>query len=267
MSLNVALDGAQMACVDVSHEMLSFIGPGILTDADWPADPVAFIVHFDGNSAAAICHFINHPDCQRLNLHSASNRLVLIVNRAACERLHGDVLPLADEDAFHLPPTLRTIGLAIRDFDAADALRTPYRLAKSIELLCEALNLVAQGGLIPVGADGSVSMADSERLMAARRIIDERWTEKLTLATIARDCGLNRAKLTRGFRELFACSVSDAIAKERLANAQQMLVATDLPVSAIGYKCGYLNNASFSRAFARHFGRPPSQYRAERLAA
>jgi len=267
MPVNVAIDEPHMACVDVSHEMLSFIGTGLVSDAKWPADPVAFIIHFGGSTATTTCHFISRPTCPRLNRHVASNRLVLIVNRAACERLHGDVLPLADEDAFHLPPSLRTIGIAIRDYDAAEALRTPYRLAKSIELLCEALSLVARGGLVPVGADGSVSMADSERLMAARRIIDERWTEKLTLATIARDCGLNRAKLTRGFRELFDCTVADAIASERLANAQQMLAVTDLPVSAIGYKCGYLNNASFSRAVTRRFGRPPSQYRAERFAA
>ncbi|MEX6650950.1 helix-turn-helix domain-containing protein [Pseudomonas aeruginosa] len=40
-----------------------------------------------------------------------------------------------------------------------------------------------------------------------------------------------------------------------------------MPVSSIGYQCGYLNNASFTRAFSRQFGTTPSSLRAPRLAA
>ena len=69
--------------------------------------------------------------------------------------------------------------------------------------------------------------------------------EKLTLDQIARSCGINRSKLSRGFRELYRCSVSEALAERRLAEARQQLLATDLPVSLIGYRSGYLNNASF----------------------
>ena len=101
----------------------------------------------------------------------------------------------------------------------------------------------------------------------ARRLIDERWHEKLTLDSIARACGINRAKLTRGFRSMFATTVADAIADMRLRGAGEMLRSTDLPVSSIGYRCGYLNNASFTRAFSRHYGVAPTQYRAHRLAA
>ena len=98
-------------------------------------------------------------------------------------------------------------------------------------------------------------------------MIDERWRENPTLDGIARACGLNRTKLTRGFRSMFACSVSDAIAERRLGGARQMLLATDLPIASVGYRCGYLNNASFARAFARRFGEAPSQLRAQRAAA
>ena len=53
----------------------------------------------------------------------------------------------------------------------------------------------------------------------------------------------------------------------KLRGAGEMLRSTDLPVSSIGYRCGYLNNASFTRAFSRHYGVAPTQYRAHRLAA
>ena len=91
--------------------------------------------------------------------------------------------------------------------------------------------------------------------------------EKLTLGTIARQCGLNRTKLSRGFRELYRCSVGEALADKRLAEARRQLLATDLPVSVIGYRTGYSNNASFSRAFGRRFGQSPSELRSSGVAA
>jgi AraC family transcriptional activator of pyochelin receptor len=98
-------------------------------------------------------------------------------------------------------------------------------------------------------------------------MIEERWHEKLTLETIARACGLNRAKLTRGFRDMFACTIAEALAEQRLRQASRMLLTTDKPVSSIGYENGYLNNASFARAFSRRFGVSPSDYRACGVAA
>jgi AraC family transcriptional activator of pyochelin receptor len=46
-----------------------------------------------------------------------------------------------------------------------------------------------------------------------------------------------------------------------------MLLTTDLPVSSVGYESGYMNNASFSRAFGRRFGRSPTDFRSAPLAA
>jgi AraC family transcriptional activator of pyochelin receptor len=66
---------------------------------------------------------------------------------------------------------------------------------------------------------------------------------------------------------MFDCSVAEALAERRLAQASRLLLTTDLPVSSVGYEAGYLNNASFARAFGRHFGRSPSDYRAGALVA
>jgi AraC family transcriptional activator of pyochelin receptor len=44
-------------------------------------------------------------------------------------------------------------------------------------------------------------------------------------------------------------------------------LTSDLPVSSVGYACGYLNNASFTRAFARRFGVVPSALRRIGIAA
>jgi AraC-like DNA-binding protein/predicted nucleotidyltransferase len=90
-------------------------------------------------------------------------------------------------------------------------------------------------------------------------LIDENWGEPLTLAQIARRCGLNRSQLSRSFRELYRCSVSEALMERRLAEARMQLISTDLPVGLIGYRSGYQNNASFSRAFSRRISAWPGQ--------
>ncbi len=56
-------------------------------------------------------------------------------------------------------------------------------------------------------------------------------------------------------------------ARDAVDQARQMLAASDLPVASIGYRCGYLNNASFTRAFSRRFGIAPTQLRLGQLAA
>jgi AraC family transcriptional activator of pyochelin receptor len=89
----------------------------------------------------------------------------------------------------------------------------------------------------------------------------------LTIDDIAKSIGINRDKLTRGFRELYQCSVAEALSERRLRQARQMLAASDLPVASIGYRCGYLNNAAFTRAFSRRFGMAPTVMRRVGVAA
>lgn len=262
-----------MAAIEVSPEMLSLVGRGPLPSFETvqvPPDAAAFVIAFGAPGVPGTLRYLALPDRQMLGEaieDQPEERVILLVSRMACERILGAARLPDDGALHHLPSALRTIALSIRDCDLPEMARTPYRLAKSIELLCEILRLHGRGELVPVVAERVLSCADTRRLLAARRIIEDRWAEKLTLDMIARAAGLNRAKLTRGFREMFDCSVADAIAEHRLGKAGQMLLSTDLPVSSIGYRCGYLNNASFTRAFARKFGQAPTHYRAGRMAA
>lgn len=239
--------------INVSAEMLAFVGDGAVPSTDWPEGSVALSFRL----AAAIFAF--HPD-PATDVDLAAAELVLVVSTAACRRIFGLVPEAAA--VWHLPSDMRLIALAIRDCSLAPAACETLRLAKSIELLCATFATIEGGSLVPADGSGALSQAEAQRIAAARRLIDEHWHETLTLESIARACGLNRARLTRGFRSMFDCSVADRIAELRLGGARQMLLATDLPVSSIGYRCGYLNSASFTRAFSRRFGVAPTQLRA-----
>ena len=253
-----------MEAIDVSPEMLTLVGNGAMGDHRWPTMPVA--LEFDFGSPATF-RFHDHPAVAALDEGDDEIRMIFIVAREACERLLGGELELANSETFFLPPEMRSIALAIRDCALQPAAALPYRLAKSIELLCEILGAVGAGKLTHVGGPATLSQLDLQRITAARQLIDDQWQEKLTLGQIARSCGINRSKLSRGFRELYRCTVSEALAERRLAEASRQLIATDLPVSLIGYRNGYLNNAAFTRAFGRRFGQSPSHFRACAVAA
>ena len=240
--------------VDVSPEMLAFLGDGPVAEGGWPERSLTLGFRLDTATVT-----IGDADL-------AEPGLVLMVAEDALQRIFGCV-PAGGGATWHLPSDIRGIAFAIIDCALAEPARATLRLAKSIELLCATVEALREDVLVPADGTGEWSELDTQRIVAARRMIDEHWREKLTLDGIARACGLNRTTLTRGFRSMFACTVSDAIAERRLSGARQMLLATDLPIASIGYRCGYLNNASFTRAFSRRFGAAPSLLRAHRVAA
>jgi AraC family transcriptional activator of pyochelin receptor len=247
-----------MDAIEVSPEMLTLFGIGPIGDHDLPAAPVAFELNFAEGSPRFTFHAA--PTLSRLG-QGLDERLLLIVAREACERLLGGALELEDGAVLHVPAELGIIAAAIRNCALPPAASLPYRLAKSIELVCEILNGLREGSLSEAVPAATLTQRDVERVAAARKLIDECWSEKLTLGQIGRRCGLNRSKLARGFRALYDCSVTEALLERRLTEARSQLLSTDLPVGVIGYRSGYNNNASFSRAFCRRFGVPPSDFR------
>lgn len=246
--------------IDVSHEMVSFVGPGPLPGGVRPEDPVTVSFACVARGATPVLRFAPHaiPDVDGADV-------VLVVRREACRRLFGGMPPAAG--TWHLPSALREAVLSITDCDAAETARPTLQGARSIDLLCRAFAEMAKGELVPIEGGGAMSELDTARIAAARRMIDDHWPEKLTLDGIARECGINRDKLSRGFRMIYNSTVADVLAEKRLGGARRLLLATDLPVATVGYRCGYLNNASFTRAFTRRYGLSPSQLRHGAIAA
>lgn len=245
--------------VDISPEMIAFVGAGVLPDGDWPRGAV--FLGF-GNGDAPVLKYADHaPE------HGESGVLdvILAVGRDACQRLFGTV-PQGPA-SWYLPSALRDLVHSILDCRARPEAQRVLRGARCIDLLCRAFDEIADNRLVPMDGCPVLNELDAARIAAARRLIDERWQEKLTLGSIARACGINRDKLSRGFRSIYNSTVADALSEQRLSGARRLLLATDLPVATIGYRCGYLNNASFTRAFSRKYGVSPSKLRLGAIAA
>lgn len=248
--------------IEVSPEMLTVLGA-----AAFPADrlpPESVAIAFSGLAPGRIptVEYVGSPVAAGI----PDADLVFYVARSACERLFATRPDRAM--TWHLPCGLAAIARSIVDCEGDCAARDTLRLARSIELLCQFHAAYAQGlTLLPAEPSGSLTEMDVARVAAARRTIDRHWNRKLTIPALAKSCGLNRDKLTRGFVQIYGLTISQALSERRLEEARRMLIDSDLPVATIGYRCSYLNNAAFSRAFSRRFGVAPTAMRRIEMAA
>ena len=162
--------------------------------------------------------------------------------------------------AFYLGPEIARLTTSILECPIPGRVGAFYRAAKLRELLCTAIHHYLTGELVPMTSD-SLSVEDARRLIAVKRMISTRFSEKLTLKSIGRACGLNRTKLASGFRELFKCTIAEALSTERLKWAAFELRLGKMSVAQVAYASGYLSHASFTRAFSKHYGVAPKHWR------
>ena len=75
---------------------------------------------------------------------------------------------------------------------------------------------------------------------------------------LAKKVALSRTQLFRRIKELTQMAPGQYIRFVRLQKAKEMLEKSDLNVSEVAYKVGFVSNSHFSRAFSRQFGINPS---------
>lgn len=239
--------------VIVSDEFTSFIGHGSCDRAMMP--PGSLIIAFGD---------IGEP-CVRVAAESdmatslQDDMVVFAIGRAAWARLFGE--EPKPGGSWYLPADLRALGRAIVAVDGHTERETMLRSARSIELICALATSFREARMAEVRRATTLSGKDISLVAAAHQMISEHFGDKLTLGEIARRCGLNRLKLSSGFRELYECTVADAVADRRLEKARELLAQSELSIATIGYRCGYMNPSSFTRAFTRWHGVSPSEFK------
>lgn len=81
--------------------------------------------------------------------------------------------------------------------------------------------------------------------------------------SLASECCMSASQLTRKCRSLMNDTPYNFIIKTRMEYAAALIRHSDKSVSEIAWECGYTEKSNFSRAFAKHFGKSPTQYKKE----
>ena len=106
-----------------------------------------------------------------------------------------------------------------------------------------------------------LSKQDIALIQQARTILDENFDKHITIPQLARQTGINEAKLKEGFRELFGYSIHTCILQLRLQKAQELLLTTDMSVTDITYVIGYSHVTHFTSLFKKEIGMTPTEWK------
>jgi transcriptional regulator GlxA family with amidase domain len=96
-------------------------------------------------------------------------------------------------------------------------------------------------------------------------IVEEEFASDLSLDDIARRVASSRRQLQRAYAEIGNTTFREHLTRVRMERAASMLAERGLTVREVARRVGYRQPAQFAKAFRRHLGVAPSDYRARSL--
>ncbi|MBO4456345.1 MAG: AraC family transcriptional regulator [Butyrivibrio sp.] len=104
----------------------------------------------------------------------------------------------------------------------------------------------------------------SKALLYVKNVISYiqlKYSEPIKIDSIASALGLNRSYLSRLFKDATGYSLQEYLLTYRMKMAVKFLEDETASINRIAYMVGYNDTFTFSKAFKRHFGMSPSEYR------
>jgi AraC family transcriptional regulator of adaptative response / methylphosphotriester-DNA alkyltransferase methyltransferase len=93
------------------------------------------------------------------------------------------------------------------------------------------------------------------------RIVEEEYASDLALDDIAHRVASSRRQLQRAYAEIGGTTFRDHLTQVRMQRAAELLRTERLSVREVAARVGYRQPAQFAKAFRRHIGLAPSEYR------
>ncbi len=103
-----------------------------------------------------------------------------------------------------------------------------------------------------------ISKEDKRRLEEIKQFIESGVEAGVGLRELSVRWGINRTKLSYGFKKLFGLSVHQFVIEIKMNQAYRMLKENDVPIKLIASTCGYSNTGNFYHAFKKYFGYSPA---------
>lgn len=101
----------------------------------------------------------------------------------------------------------------------------------------------------------------------ATAIVEREYASELSLDEIARRIASSRRQLQRAYAEIGNTTFREHLTRVRMQRAAQMLRHRGITVREVAHRVGYRQPAQFAKAFRRHIGVAPSDYRASALSS
>lgn len=102
-----------------------------------------------------------------------------------------------------------------------------------------------------------------ELIMEAQHIIENNYTEKMTVDELAAELALSRRSLERRFKKATANTVFEYMQRTKVEAAKKHLESGRKTVHEVMYDVGYNDPKSFRDLFRNHTGMSPADYRSK----
>lgn len=105
----------------------------------------------------------------------------------------------------------------------------------------------------------------TEPVVRAREFVEQHLSDpSIGVDELAEVAGLSRHHFSRRFKLETGLAPGEYLSNERLKMADALLHSTPDPIHTISQNCGYRDPNYFARAFRKHFGISPHNYRSSR---
>lgn len=100
-----------------------------------------------------------------------------------------------------------------------------------------------------------------QRMGDVKNIIETRFTENLTISTLAREVGTNEQYLKQHFKQLYGKTVYHYLLSRRMTKARELLLTKKYKVSDVAELTGYKHATHFTTIFKKYFGHRPNEFK------
>lgn len=161
--------------------------------------------------------------------------------------------------------------LLFRAADDSDVARLMTELASLSDSPGHASRLLGESAVLRIYAtmyrrweqDGLIPGPSRENAIvnAVTSYISDHYSEDLTATSVASRLGLSYSNMARLLSSHAGLGFSELLTATRIDAAKRLLITTDLPVTEVGYECGFTDTSYFISSFRRRTGRTPRAYR------
>ncbi len=109
--------------------------------------------------------------------------------------------------------------------------------------------------------------AEPEAVSRARRHIDQKFREELSLPDVARVVNMSANYFSEKFKEATGLNFVEYVARTRVEKARNLLLNPNMRVSEVAFEVGFQSLSQFNRAFKRIVRKSPSHFRAGLVSA
>lgn len=144
--------------------------------------------------------------------------------------------------------------------------RTGYEAAALLDRMMSGVKVEPEALLIkPFGiktrqSTDTLAIDDADVAAAVRFIRENAW-KGINVSDVLREVPVTRRSLESRFRKILGRTPHEEITRLKIDRVRQLLVETDLPLSAIARRTGFQHDEYLSVAFKKSVGVSPSQFR------